>query len=153
MQRGNNFYGSDISKVSALRNFPRAPRRPTVKGDIQLFGIGIPWKNMMMPTSMSSLTTASWLKRSFVSQVQLPQHSTSSTALCILVLNRDLKSHVSGKKIHRLLTHLEQIWRCSAPRFYVFKLSTFFSLSTTSTLPSFSKYFVDGVVKKWPEKL
>ena len=47
MQRGNTFYGSDISKVSALRNFPRADRRPTVKGDIQLLGIGIAWKNMI----------------------------------------------------------------------------------------------------------
>ena len=46
MQRGNTFYGSDISKVSALRNFPRADRRPTVKGDIQLLGIGIAWKKM-----------------------------------------------------------------------------------------------------------
>ena len=90
MQRGNTFYGSDISKVSALRNFPRAPRRPTVKGDIQLLGIGIAWKNMIVPTSMSPLTTASWL-----SHVQLPQHS--STALCILVFNRDLKSHESGQ--------------------------------------------------------
>ena len=48
MQWGNIFSGSDISKVSAAENFPWATRRPTVKGDIQLLGIGIPQKNIII---------------------------------------------------------------------------------------------------------